>query len=59
MTIQPRQEYQAMLELMRVETVELSLAELVRIAHTVYGNDRIEVAFENAHPVSPVMTYYR
>jgi AraC-like DNA-binding protein len=58
MIIQPRQDYRAVLEFMRVETVDLSLTTLVQTARTVYGDDRLEVAFDNPHPVSPAMAHY-
>lgn len=58
MIIQPLQEYRAVLDFMRVETVDLSLTALARTARTVYGDDRIEMAFAGPRPVSPAMARY-
>ena len=57
MIVQPRQDYRAVLEFMRVETVDLSLTAPVQTARTVYGDDRIEVAFENPRSVCPAMAH--
>ena len=55
---QPHQDYQAALEFLSLDTVDLSLATLARTARTAYGNESLPVVFTAPGPVSAQMAAY-
>ncbi|GGG68972.1 hypothetical protein GCM10011374_36760 [Kocuria dechangensis] len=56
--IQPHQDYRSTLELLRVDTADLSLEALTRTARTVYGDERLTLGFNAPQPVSARMADY-
>ncbi|GGG58956.1 hypothetical protein GCM10011374_22240 [Kocuria dechangensis] len=52
MLIQPLQDYRAVLELLEVDSVNLSVSALRETARTVYGDEKLEIVFDAPRPVS-------
>ncbi|MFI7484337.1 helix-turn-helix transcriptional regulator [Kocuria sp. M1R5S2] len=56
--IQPQEDYRAVLEGLTIDSVNLSLSALAETARTVYGDERLQVAFDDPRPVSPGQESY-